>query len=374
MRATLRLGRIRGIDLGAHWSVLVIGALLAFGLSGGVVDGVLWAVVVPTVLLFLGSLLAHELGHSLVAQRAGMRVRGITLWVLGGVAQLEGRMPTAGAQFRIAAAGPAVSYLLAVGFFGLSVLGGAAGAPAIVGQALAWLGFVNVVLGTFNLIPAAPLDGGRILASAVWAATGNRTRAEVVATRVGQGFGVALIALGVLGSFVEVPYVSLWTALMGIFVYRTATTELAHARFEGAFGDRRVGDVMTRAPETIRGWMTVQAYADEVTVEPARHRAFPVVTWEGTLAGVVTLDRLARVPMEQRASIRVQDVAIPISMVGTATPEEPLVATAGRYGMGQLGLILVFEETRLVGIVTGSDLERVNDPTPAVPTVVGTVV
>ena len=97
-----------GIELGAHWSVLVIGGLLAFGLSGGVVDGVLWAVVVPTVLLFLGSLLAHELGHSLVAQRNGMRVRGITLWMLGGVAQLEGRMPSAGAEFRIAAAGPAV--------------------------------------------------------------------------------------------------------------------------------------------------------------------------------------------------------------------------------------------------------------------------
>ena len=113
MRATLRLGRIRGIELGAHWSVLVIGGLLAFGLSGGVVDGVLWAVVVPTVLLFLGSLLAHELGHSLIAQRNGMRVRGITLWMLGGVAQLEGRMPTAGSEFRIAAAGPAVSYLLA---------------------------------------------------------------------------------------------------------------------------------------------------------------------------------------------------------------------------------------------------------------------
>ena len=110
MRATLRLGRVRGIELGANWSVLVIGGLLAYGLSGGVVDGVLWAVVVPTVLLFLGSLLAHELGHSLVAQHNGVRVRSITLWMLGGVAQLEGRMPTAGAEFRIAAAGPAVSY------------------------------------------------------------------------------------------------------------------------------------------------------------------------------------------------------------------------------------------------------------------------
>ncbi len=373
MRATLRLGRVRGIDLGAHWSVLVIGGLLAFGLSGGVVDGVLWAVVVPTVLLFLGSLLAHELGHSLVAQHYGMRVRGITLWMLGGVAQLEGRMPTAGAEFRIAVAGPAVSYALAVAFFGVAAFSGAADAPAIVGQAFEWLGFVNIVLGTFNLIPAAPLDGGRILASAVWAATGDRTRAEVVATRVGQGFGVALIALGLFGSFVDVPFVSLWTALMGVFVYRTASLELAHARFEGTFGDRLVRDVMTDEPETIRGWMTVQAYADELTVTPARHRAFPVLAWDGTLAGVVTLDRLAQVPVDRRSSVRVQDVAIPMSMVGAAAPDEQVLATVGRFGMGQLGLILVFEATRLVGIVTGSDLQRLSDrtsgastaPTPA---------
>src|SRR3954447_13820612 len=202
MRTTFRLGRVRGIELGAHWSVLVIGGLLAYGLSGGVVDGVLWAVVVPTVLLFLGSLLAHELGHSVVGQRNGMQVRGITLWMLGGVAQLEGRMRTAGAEFRIAASGPAVSYLLAAGFFVAATASRALGGAPIIGQAFDWLAFVNILLGTFNLIPAAPLDGGRILASAVWAATKDRTRAEVVATRVGQGFGGLLVVVGVLGPFV----------------------------------------------------------------------------------------------------------------------------------------------------------------------------
>jgi len=295
-----------------------------------------------------------------------MRVRGITLWMLGGVAQLEGRMPTAGSEFRIAAAGPAVSYLLAAGFFGLWNVAGALGAPDLVGQAFEWLAFVNIVLGTFNLIPAAPLDGGRILASAVWGATGDRTRAEVVATRVGQGFGAALIVLGVLGPFVGVPYVSLWTALMGLFVVRTATVELAHARFEGLFGERTVGEVMTPEPETVRGWMTVQSYADELVDTPARHRALPVLGWDGNILGVVTLDRLARVPVDQRRTIRVQDVALPMSMVGTATPDEPLLATAGRFALGELGLLLVFEAGRLAGIVTQTDLHR--EPTPVVAT------
>jgi len=365
MRATFRLGRVRGIELGAHWSVLVIGGLLAYGLSGGVVDGLLWAVIVPTVLLFLASLLAHELGHSIVAQRNGMEVRGITLWMLGGVAQLDGRMPSAGGEFRIAAAGPAVSYLLGGLFLGLWGLGGAFGAPSLLVEAFGWLGFVNLVLGTFNLIPAAPLDGGRILAGAVWAITGNRTRAEIVATRVGQAFGIALIVGGVAGEFVRVPFLSLWTALMGVFVYRTASLELAHARLDAAFGDRTVGEVMTRDPETIRGWMTVQAYADELVAAPARHRAMPVLGWDGTIVGVVTMDRLARVPVEQRNSVRVQDVAFPMTMVPVAGPGEQLLATAARFGAHDLGVLLVFEAGRLAGIVTESDLHRPGATAPA---------
>ena len=115
---------------------------------------------------------------------------------------------------------------------------------------------------------------------------------------------------------------------------------------------------MTRDPETIRGWMTVQAYAEELVGAPARHRAFPVLGWDGSILGVVTLERLARVPREQRTSVRVQDVAVPMSMVGTATPDEQLVAAAGRFGLGELGLLLVFDVGRLSGIVTATDLRR----------------
>jgi Zn-dependent protease len=236
MRATFRLGRIFGIPVAVHWSVIVIVGLLGFALTDGVADAVLWAVVVPTVVIFLGCLLAHELAHSVVAERNGMRVRGITLWLLGGVAQLSDSMPSAGAEFRIAAAGPAMSYLLAVLFFAGSGVAHALGGSALLVSAFDWLAFVNVVLGTFNLIPAAPLDGGRILASGIWAVTKDRTRADVFATRVGQCFGGALVALGLIGPFVGVPYVSVWTALMGVFVFRTATMELRYARVAGRPG------------------------------------------------------------------------------------------------------------------------------------------
>lgn len=358
MRATLRLGRVFGVEVGLHWSVLVIAGIISFGLTGGIADAALWAVVAPTVLAFLASLLAHELSHSVVARRNGMEVRGITLWMLGGVAQLGGPMPSAGAEFRIAAAGPVMSYALAAGFFGLSQLSGIVGAPDLIVQALGWLALVNVVLGTFNLIPAAPLDGGRILASGIWAFTKDRNRGEIIASRVGQGFGGLLIAVGLVGPFVGIPYVSVWTALMGLFVLRGATAEQQNARLATAFGDLTVGDVMHRDPITLRGWMTVRSVTDDIERTPPAGSVFPVMAWEGTVAGVVTLELLARVGPAERTSMRVQDVAVPIGRVGTATPDESVLAVAHRLATGPVPVLFVFDAGALIGMVTPDDLRR----------------
>lgn len=359
MRATLGLGRWLGIPVRVHWSVLVIAGLLAYGLTGGVTDALLWVVVVPTVAIFLASLLAHELAHSVVARRNGVEVRGITLWLLGGVAQLGGTIPSAGAQLRIAAAGPATSFVLAAGFLGLSAAAPVLGLHDLVVQALEWLAFVNVVLGTFNLIPAAPLDGGRILAGALWAIGGDRTRAEVAATRAGQGFGILLIAGGVLGPLLDLPFFSIWTVIMGLFLFRVAGLEQRHARLAGRFADLRVRDVMTPGPETVRGWSTVAAYAHEWVAAPPGHRVYPVVGWDGAIVGVVTLERLARVPTAERGSLRVQDVAFPVGTVVVTTPDEPLLAVAARLDAGAVPVALVLDGPVLVGIVTPSDLARV---------------
>lgn len=366
MNATVRFGRVRGIEIGAHWSVLIIGALLAYGLTGGVLDGALWATVVPMVVVFLACLLAHELGHSIVALRNGVRVRRITLWMLGGVAQLEDRIPTAGATFRIAAAGPAVSYALAACFFALGFALVPLGVPDLMRQAVEWLAFVNVVLGTFNLIPAAPLDGGRILTGAIWAVTKNRTKAEVAATRIGQGLGLAFIGLGLAGTFLHLPFFTLWTAIMGVFVLRVATAEQRFARMAGAYADLHVRDVMTPDPETVRGWMTVQAFLDEIEQQPPRHHLFPVVAWAGEIVGVVALDQLERVPLPARNSIRVQDVAMPVHGLAVTTPDASLLEAAGRMSRSSVRVALVFAEQVLVGIVTPTDLNRTMPRTVAI--------
>ncbi|HMF03437.1 MAG TPA: site-2 protease family protein [Acidimicrobiia bacterium] len=229
-RSSIRLGRIFGIPVGLDWSLLLIAGLLTLSLAGdqfptefpGEPTAVYWIVGLVAAGLFFASVLAHELAHSLVARRHGVEVDGITLWMLGGVAKLGGESPTAGAEFRIAGAGPATSVGLAA-LFGVSALiVSALGAPGLLGSALAWLALINGILAVFNLIPAAPLDGGRILSSLLWFHHGNRHRAAATAAQVGVVFGWLLIGLGGVGWLFGLGFGSLWTALIGWFLITAA--------------------------------------------------------------------------------------------------------------------------------------------------------
>ncbi|HEY3724749.1 MAG TPA: site-2 protease family protein [Acidimicrobiia bacterium] len=360
MKPTVRLGRIFGIEVGVHWSVLVIAGLLAFGLTGGIADAELWIVAILAVACFLGSLLAHELAHSVVARRNGMQVTGITLWLLGGVAQLGGPMPSAGAELRIAAAGPATSIALGVGFFLVAIAGAASGVvSALVVSAIAWLALVNGVLAVFNLIPAAPLDGGRILAGALWARHGDRNRAEITATRAGKVVGFGLIAAGLVGTILAVPFVTIWTALLGWFIVSAASAEQRHAVLSRSLGDLRVRDAMSPKPETTRGWVTVQAFIDAANADPPRHDAFPVEQWEGGISGIVTLDAIRAVLPEARLTTRIVDVTIPLPSLTVSVPDERLVDLMSRPPNGRLPYVLVFAAGELVGIVTATDIQRV---------------
>lgn len=358
MKPTIRLGRVFGIEVGVNWSLVVIAGLLTLGLTGGEGGVALWVVAGLTVVAFFGSLLAHELAHSVVARRNGMSVQGITLWLLGGVAQLGGTMPSAGAELRIAVAGPATSFALAFVFAGVTALGVVAGLSALVLSGFAWLALVNVILAVFNLIPAAPLDGGRILAAALWAHHGDRTRAEIAATRAGQGVGIAMVVAGIVGTFLAIPFLTLWTSLLGWFVFTAATAEQRHARLTGALGDLRVRDVMSPSPQTARGWVTVDAFAHEAQLQPVRHHVLPVEAWEGGIAGLVTLDALRAVPPAQRSHTRVVDVAVPLHLVTTVAPDERVVDLVQREPSGPLPYVLVFDLGRLVGILSSADLQR----------------
>lgn len=204
MLASIRMGTILGIPLSVNWSVLLVGWLIAFSLAGQVLPaqvpdlsaGLYWAAGGVVALLFFGSLLAHELSHAVVARREGLSVSGITLWLLGGVARLEGHPPSPGAEARIAGAGPLASLGLALGF-GVVALGialvPASDLTALAFASAAWLSFVNLILAVFNLLPGAPLDGGRIARAVLWRLGRDKLRATRLATGLGQllGYGTS---------------------------------------------------------------------------------------------------------------------------------------------------------------------------------------
>lgn len=242
MRTSVRLGRLAGIPVGLNWTLVVIAGLLTVTLANGVLPflatgqpaAAYWLAGAAGAALFLGSIVAHELGHAVVAQRHGVPVHEITLWLLGGVAKLGREPATPRAELRIALAGPAVS--VAIGAAGLATAAAfaAAGAPALLVGLLGWLGLVNLVLAAFNLLPASPLDGGRVLRGLLWRRHGDRVRATLTASRAGRFLGTAMIVSGLANTFLGVGYGTLWTVLLGWFLVSAAAAEERMARFEQA--------------------------------------------------------------------------------------------------------------------------------------------
>jgi Zn-dependent protease len=364
VKASIRLGTILGIPVGVNWSVLIIFLLLAWGLSAGQLPDAYpgyptWSYVAAgvsaAVVFFLG-LLAHEVSHAVLAIRNGISVQAITLWMLGGVAELRGQARTPGAEFRIAGVGPLVSLVAGVLFGSVAAVLGAAGNDGLLFGTFAWLGGINIVLAVFNVLPAAPLDGGRLLRAALWRWRGDRTWAAIVAARAGRYLGMVLIALGLWQFLVGASVGSLWLALIGWFLFGAAGMEERQARMEVALTGVRVGDIMSPQPLTVPSDTTVAELIDRYVLA-YRHTAFPLAVADRPV-GLVTLDRARQVPIERRAATPVRDVACPPEELTLTTPDEPLTDLLPRLNECADGRALVVVDGRLVGIVTPSDISR----------------
>jgi Zn-dependent protease len=254
MNPSLRLGKIAGIKVGLHWSVALIALVLTFTLSQsllpttapGFTDLAYLIVAGATTALFLGSIVAHELGHSLVARRNGVGIIGITLFALGGVAEMSKESDRPGPAFRIAAAGPAVS--VGVGALSLAVAWAAStvGLADVSVAALVWLGIINLGLAVFNMLPAVPLDGGRVLQAALWYRSGDQLRATVKAASVGRVLGTLLLIAGVVQFFMTGS--GLWTAAIGWYVTSGAKGEELRARGEILKRDLDIRSAAARHP------------------------------------------------------------------------------------------------------------------------------
>ncbi|MFI2187427.1 MULTISPECIES: site-2 protease family protein [Streptomyces] len=363
MNGSVRVGRVVGVPLRMHWSVPLLVGLFAYGLgrqglpvwTPGRSDAVYALAGVVGAALLMGSLLLHETAHAAVALRKKISVEDVTLWALGGTTRM-GRPQSAAAAFAVAVSGPLTSLVIggiALGAgFGLHGLSGWA-VPSVV---LAWLGWANLFLGVFNLLPAVPLDGGRVVQAVLWWRTGDRDRADLAASRGGQIMGLLLVAAGWISVLRGAPG-GLWIVFVGLFIMVVAGAERRRAALHTALRGVRVAEAMSSPVTTGADWLTVQRFIDEVAVH-SRHSALPLVDFDGRPSGVVQLRRLASVPAASRESLRVREVAIPLSQCAVAAPDEPLSTALDRISLRTGARILVVEDGRLVGIATGKDVSR----------------
>jgi Zn-dependent protease/CBS domain-containing protein len=366
MDQSIRLGTVDDVPVGVHWSVLAIFFLVAWELSDLVLPadrphqrvGTYWAAGLAATALFFASLLAHEVAHAVVAKRNGVGVRRITLWLFGGVSELESDALTPGADFRIAVVGPVTSLFLGALFGVLALtLRSDVGAAGVVATALGWLAWMNLLLGAFNLMPAAPLDGGRVLRALLWHRTGDRLRAAMVATRTGQIFGYVLVGLGIL-EFMAAGLIGLWFVFLGWFLLSAARAEETDTVLRSSLADVLVRDIMTGRPTTFPATGTV---ADLLDHQLHRHRfgSYPLTAPDGTVVGLTTLGRIRLVPPAVRASTRLIDTGLPIADIPLATPDEPVPGLLQRMQASPDGRALVLgPDGHLVGIVSPSDISR----------------
>jgi Zn-dependent protease/CBS domain-containing protein len=342
----------------------VIAVLLGYGLStvilptGAPAHGRFAYVLFATAfaVLFLAGLLGHELAHALVAQRHGVGVRRITLWLLGGVSELEGDSPTPKAELRIAAAGPLASLV----FGGLAAIGAtaaaAAGASSLIRVGLTWLAWVNVVLAIFNLLPGAPLDGGRIVRAVVWRVRGDRDRAQIAADRAGAALGVLLAAFGLVQVLIQASISGLWLVLLGWFLVTAANAETESVRLHRALDGRSVRDIMAVEPVYGLDSQSIDAFIAS-TAARHPHATYPVVDPEGRLVGLVRLSDLARIPTTGRSELPLRAAVTPAAAVPAVGPGEPASAAARNLSPAN-PLLAVTDNDRLVGVVSAGDVEN----------------
>jgi Zn-dependent protease/CBS domain-containing protein len=363
----ISLGRVAGIHIGFNWSLLVVVALIAWSLAAGFFPvevpgraaGWYWLAGAVAAVVFLASLLAHELAHSVVAQRSGVRVDGITLWLFGGVSRLSGEVSSARTEALITAVGPLTSFVLGAVFLLLGLGLSAGHAPGLLSVTLNWLGTINLLLAAFNLIPAAPLDGGRILRALVWARTGDRFRATRVASRAGLVFGILLIAYGLFtfaatGNLIG----GVWAVFLGWFLLSAARAEETSGLIRQALVGVTVGDVMTPRPIQVPDDLSVEDLLHRFILG-YRHSTFPTQGGDGRLTGLVTIAAVKNVSAEARPTTRVHEIACPPDRVPSATPGEPLTTLLERLGGGcGEGRALVLQDGQLVGLVSPSDISR----------------
>jgi Zn-dependent protease/predicted transcriptional regulator len=360
MQSQIKLGRIFGIEIGLHFSWIAIALLIVISLAAHFRetnpqwgDGVVFLTSIATGVFFFAAIIAHELAHSIVAKSRGLPVKSITLFALGGVSQLEKDAEDAKTEFLVAIAGPMTSFVIGVILLALStVLGGSSVSTATtpVVAMMMWLGYINVALAVFNLVPGFPLDGGRVLRSIAWWITNDPERATRIAARVGQTIAIFFIAIGIYRFFGGAGFAGLWIAIIGWFLLDAAGASYKQVEINQRLRGVRVGDIMSRDCPTVEGRTNLQTFVEDSLIRTGA-RCFIVVD-NGVISGLITPYDIKEIEPKVRSYKVVGDVMRPIDQLRTVTSDTPVKDALEIMAREDLNQLPVVTGDRLDGIVT----------------------
>ena len=364
MRSSIRLGRLFGIEVGLHYSWFLIALLITMSLTAqfhqnhsGWSDGVVWATSLMTALLFFAALLAHEMSHALVARSHGLKTREITLFALGGVAQIEKEPEDPKTEFWVGIVGPISSALIGAICLGLCWLAGwrmgqTPETPLL--SMLVWLGYINLTLAAFNLIPGFPLDGGRILRALIWWKNGDAVRSTKLAARTGQFVALLFICLGIFRFFAGEGFGGLWIAFIGWFLMQAAGASYASVALASGLKDAHVSDVMERNCQSIDGNLNVERFVEDYLLRSGR-RCF-VIEQQGEMAGIVTPHEIKALERTRWPYTTLYDIMRPLDQLHTVEPGTPLMEALETMGRDDVNQLPVVSNHRLEGIVTRANV------------------
>jgi len=364
MHAQIRLGRIAGISIGLHYSWFIIAFLITLSLIGRFSavmpkwsSATVWSAAIVTGLLFFVALLLHELAHSLLAKSRGLRVRAITLFALGGVSQIESEAPDAKSEFWIAIVGPLASLVIGVVCLLLArstgwILNSEPRTP--ISAVLVWLGYINLMLAAFNLVPGYPLDGGRVLRALIWWNTHSIDRSTRIAARVGQVVAFLFIFLGLYQFFLGKNFGGLWLAFIGWFLLDASRSSYAQVEITEGIRDRRVSDIMDRDFSTVEAHLSLQDFVHRYLLASGR-RCF-VVVQDNNLAGLITTKEVSGVERDRWPQTSVQSVMRPLSQLRTVMPDTPAIRALEIMSREDINQLPVVSDGQLVGLFSRSSV------------------
>ena len=361
---SVRLGKIMGIPVRIHYTLWVVFVLIAWSLADGYMPRqypgqstvTYWTIGIASAIILFASVLVHELSHSYIAKKNGLPIARITLFFFGGVSEMTEEPQDPGLEVRMAAAGPLMSFLIA-GVLGASwYLARVAGLPIVVIATVGYGALINAILGAFNLLPAFPLDGGRVFRGSLWGRSKNLVKSTKTATRVSEALSLLMMLGGfvaiILGDFVD----GIWIVVLGWFIKSGAETSLRQTLLVETLAGVTIGDIMSREVLTVPPEITVQQLiSDYLLARP--HEGYPVMR-DGQLLGVVTLASARAIPKDQRDTVTVAQAMVPLDRAPVFPSTISALDALQKMARARFGLALVTEGGRLLGIVSRGDLMR----------------